>query len=315
VDDYLWFKNKAEKRQEKMDRIDEQKMMRLRDRRERDERTGAVQKLLMASHQERGAELQKQKDSQGEQKQNDGEGELGEEGCEAGAAAGGGAAEYEAALADREVWEETPDVDYEAFEEALAAEDTARGGEHETEAAPPPPAWTPPGAATEVSLTAIPRDASLRPVEPRKYFAPFVPGMEPGLNQEPQQKPDPNQEPQLEPGLNQETQSKTAAPVTAAAGGWDDIDAVVTVDPRTLHKSAAPDPAAGMPVPGPDTRGSMFAVLEELGLSSAWDAFVAAGETDAHAMAALGSEAGPRLASLGLKLGQRQRVITALARM
>lgn len=272
MDDYLWFKNKAEKRQEKMDRIDEQKMMRLRDRRERDERTGTVQRLLLASNQDRGAELQKQKDGEEE------------------AAEDGGSAEA-APAEDREVWEETPDVDYEAFEQALAV------GELDSETAPPPPAWMPPSAAPGLSLTSIPRDASERPVEPREYLAPFVPGME--MEQHQHAAPD---------------TAPVTASVTAAGDGWGAIDAVVTVDPRTLHKSAAP---AGTPghAPSAEARGSMYAVLDGLGLTSMWDVFLAAGETDARALANLGTEAGPRLASLGLKLGQRQRVLNALTRM
>ena len=37
-------------------------------------------------------------------------------------------------------------------------------------------------------------------------------------------------------------------------------------------------------------------------------------ETDVDALAALGADAGPRLAKLGLKMGQRQRLINALGR-
>lgn len=43
-------------------------------------------------------------------------------------------------------------------------------------------------------------------------------------------------------------------------------------------------------------------------------AFAEAGETDVDALAALGADAGPRLAKLGLKMGQRQRLINALGR-
>ena len=42
VNDYLWLKTKAEHRQEKMDRLEEQKFMRLRDKRERADRSDTV---------------------------------------------------------------------------------------------------------------------------------------------------------------------------------------------------------------------------------------------------------------------------------
>jgi hypothetical protein len=355
VDDYLWFKNKAEKRQDKMDRIDEQKMKRLRDRRERDERTGAVQRLLLASNQEKGAELQKQKDGHGEEMERGGElagagKEAGKDHASAGADVDGVHANAGAGTAgDREVWEEPPEIDYEAFEEALAMEDPGTGFEQEGdgEDARPTPAWMPPGAAeAPLSLTSIPRDASEGAAEPRKYVAPFVPGVETGMEHGVLQG--------VEAGLEPQQQHVAGEPVTAgspgagagatgaayagaeaggARDGWGAIDSFVTVDPRALQKSAIPTPpapaapAAGMPdhaapgapgltpAPTPGARGSMYAILEQLGLASAWDLFVAAGQTDAKALAALGPEAGPRLASLGLKLGQRQRVLNALARM
>ena len=101
VDDYLWFKTKAEHRQMKLDRIEEQKLMRIRERRERDQRTDTVQRLLKASTEQRDAELDRQKDGE--------EAPTGPPTRTADAVPAVAAATV--VEDEREVWEEAPDMD------------------------------------------------------------------------------------------------------------------------------------------------------------------------------------------------------------
>ena len=114
----------------------------------------------------------------------------------------------------------------------------------------------------------------------------------------------------------------TAQATTAAAAVKTAVKTVVKTAVKTVVKSdvktdVKTDVKESLGTAQRATSGdrvTMYSTLDSLGLASFWPAFEAAGETDAAALALLGAEAGPRLAAMGLKVGQRQRVLTALLR-
>ena len=119
VNDFLTQKFVAEQRQKKLDRLDEQKFMRLRLQQERKEKTDTVMKLLKANIDKQADVLEGQKD----------EGDLDVEKDSRGDDAGALASTLHAdkpsapvaskqAPSDAEEWEEEPEVDYEGFGES-----------------------------------------------------------------------------------------------------------------------------------------------------------------------------------------------------
>lgn len=277
VDDFLWEKNKTEKLQMKADRLEEQKFMRLRERRERAEKADTVQRLLKMSVEPGADVLAPLKAQEGAAAERDAPAEAHDE---------------------AEEWQDAPDVDYEAFEEMGDEWDGGCGGAGEDIDGP---AWVPPSfEGDDDAALNLPRDEP-RTVEQALADAAVV--SEPGVSVAQLGAPMTDAPPPPPPAAYQPPPSAE----------WDCIDSLQTTDPRTRERAVREEPAP--PKSSHEPLGTMRELLRGAGLESLWPPLSAAGLVEAAALAAMEPSAlQARLHAAGLKMGQRQRVVQLLAR-
>ena len=283
VDDYLWAKNKAEKLQMKADRLEEQKFMRLRERRERAERADTVQRLLKVTS----------------------ESEQGLVGNSFKASEDTSASDVRDALAESrdevEEWQDLPEVDYEAFEDSdqESIDDQALNDAKQVGGA-----WVPPHDDGEYEPLNVRANAHHEQGETKCLASEtdLVQGLSVARIGEP---------------LRAVEETAAQQPYAPTAVGWESIDSLQTLDPRALERKLVDD---ALPCPSRSSRGEAVEdsdvkeMLECAGLEVLWPSLYAAGITCVRDLRQADSAAfHARLTAAGLKLGQRQRVKNALA--
>jgi hypothetical protein len=280
---------KAEKVQQKLDRLEDAKLLRLRERRERQEKSDSVQLLLSGEADAKLKLLGEQKDTPPPAAADDGngDGDGGEAAGAAGAVGGGAAAAAAAGVAvagaeEVEVWAEAPAIDYEAFDEDAYDDDCW---------APPPDDDT----AEADSLVSLPPDAAAADSET---------GGGGGGEEE-------------EGGGG-----GSPPPRPPAHDPWAGIDGLATADARDYEArvvappAAAPSPAPAAPEASEGGGETAEALLASLGLGAHWAALRADGLSSLEELkrlhAADHTALASRLGKLGLKMGPRQKLIAAL---
>jgi len=274
VNDFLWVKTKAERRQEKVDKLEEQKLMRLREKRDRMERTDSVMQLLKCANETKTDELGKQKD-ENPVAAVDGDKEVATEDKEE----------------EKEVWDEEGEIDYEGF------------GEDDDVMAFLPP------VDDEQETVCEPLNV---PLEANTAYSLDANGDLP-------------QHMKLPPNAL-DVKPAAAKPTTSAYDPWAAVDSVHTSDPRALQKTtvAEPKPVTLRPnqpvAPKPNTcvvkPSVMKKLLEDIGLGAQWPRFEEKGMLETQVLKALALSdpvaLQKQLAAVGLKVGQRQKVLNAL---
>ena len=325
VNEFMSAKFIEEKKQKKLDALEDSKLMRLRDRRDTLEHNDTVQRLLTASTTSKAAALGFQKDSV----HHDANGAAAADGRDltlrddkdSAAAAAPPATATDAAATDaamvgteeddddKEVWEEEPEIDFEGFDDDGGDGDGDGGGggdggvaacagwlkeRAEAEAAPP----------LNASSTATDADAAIATPSSGPLSVPGNPwgdtaGAQVEANPPPPLRPD---------------------------DPWASVDAVAVDDVRAIDAAkrvasspaAAPAPApAPTPAraPAPVPSREIGTILAKLGLEHTAVNFERKGLTTARLRAQAEEE--PQalqrlLGELGLKMGQRQKLINAL---
>ena len=342
VNEWLTTKFVEERKQKKLDQLEGAKLVRLRDRRDRLEQSDLVQRLLTSSHEQKLQALGWQKDRDDDD----------DAPTPASAPAGGGtidpaanpadaankvAAEPSAAAAaaadgddddgDKEVWEEEAEIDFEGFEEEEEGEGADAGGA----------AWAAfdlHHAAADVTPLNLPSEASAADRSPQTADA-IATGAAPPWGAAPEA-----------PGAASAADSdlQPAAAACSLDDPWAAVDGVTVDDSRAIDAAArarafaaplpkvalpaapappplpatvpAPVPApAPSPAPAPAPELDLETLLSSLGLQQALPNFERAGATvgGLRGRAQAEPQALQReLGEMGLKMGQRQKVITAL---
>ena len=269
--------------QQKLDRLEDAKLLRLRERRERQEKSDSVQRLLSGEADAKLKLLGEQKDTPPPAADDDGDGD---EAAGAASAVGGGAAAAAAGVAaagaeEVEVWAEAPAIDYEAFDEDAYDDDCW---------APPPDDDT-----TEAdSRVSLPPDAAAADSETGGGGG----------------------------GEEEEGGGGSPPPQPPAHDPWAGIDGLATSDARDYEArvvappAPAPSPAPAAPEPSEGGGETAEALLASLGLDAHWAALRADGLASLEELKRLNAAdhtaLASRLGKLGLKMGPRQKLIAAL---